>query len=54
LIRRWVFVSPSTNSCELDWFLTKIFSCHEPADGAVIVVVQRHPVLAPSVLDPVV
>jgi hypothetical protein len=34
--------------------LTKTFSCHEPADGAVNVVVQRHAVPAGSVIDPVV
>jgi hypothetical protein len=34
--------------------LTKIFSCHDPADGAVNVVVQRHAVPAGSVLEPAV
>jgi len=41
LIRRCAVARPSTKSCALLWFFTKIFSCHPPAAGAVKRVVQR-------------
>jgi hypothetical protein len=50
LIRRCAVAEPSTNSCALLWFLTKIFSCHVPAEGAVKCVVHRQAVPAGSVV----
>src|SRR5689334_16315457 len=48
LTRRCVVVRPSANSCDDVCPETNTFSCQAPADGAVSVPDQRHPVLAGS------
>src|ERR1700730_1783185 len=54
LIRRCAVARPSTKSCALLWFFTKIFSCQVPGPGAVKCVVQRQAVPGGSVVVPLV